>query len=188
MNSNPSPDHDILLAAIFDSEDKAVQAVEKLIDEDFPADQISLLHQSGGLGDDSLGVAFSSTGERMKVWGEQGAFWGALWGLLAGASGLFVAPGVGALLAAGPIVEALGGALTGAALTGGAMAGAAALTQLGQAMLDFGIPRAALQRLHQAIEDGKIVVLLHTDAAQQDRYLAQLRWAGAEKAESLAGS
>jgi len=186
MNANPSSDsHSALLAAIFDSEDKAIKAVEKLIDEDFPADRISLLRHSGGLGDDSLGIAFSSTGERMKVWGEHGAFWGALWGLLAGASGLFVAPGVGALMAAGPIVEALGGALTGAALTGGAMAGAAALTQLGQALRHFGIPEASLERLHQAIENGKIVVLLHSDPEQEDKLLGQLRWAGAESAERL---
>ncbi len=176
------PEHkSLLLVAIFEDEEKATGIVEKLIDKDFPADQISLLHKSGGSGDDALGIAFSSTGERMKVWGEHGAFWGALWGLLAGASGMFVIPGVGALLAAGPIVDALGGALAGAALSGGAMAGAAAVTQLGQALRHSGIPEEQLHAVHKAIMDGEFVVILHCDADDLDHCLTRLRWAGAQR-------
>ena len=74
----------VLVVGTYDSESKAARAVEKLIEQDFPADQISLLHKSGGMGDDMLGLAYSDSGERVKVWGEYGAFWGALWGLLAG--------------------------------------------------------------------------------------------------------
>jgi hypothetical protein len=37
------------------------------------------------------------------AWGKSGAFWGGLWGMLSG-SALFVIPGIGPLLAAGPLV------------------------------------------------------------------------------------
>ncbi len=91
MNENTSP-HLVLACGIFDDEAAASRVVEKLIEDDFPMDQLSLLHRSGGSGDDMLGLAFTNTEERVKVWGEHGAAWGALWGLLAGATGLFMLP------------------------------------------------------------------------------------------------
>jgi len=170
----------ILVIGTYDSETKATRAVEKLIEKDFPADQISLLHKSGGSGDDILGLTYSDTRERVKVWGEHGAFWGALWGLLAGATGMFIFPGVGALLAAGPIVEALGGAIAGATLTGGAMAGAAALTELASALHRIGIPETELATIHGDIEKGRFIVILHCAPNQSEKYTIQLRWAGAD--------
>jgi hypothetical protein len=38
----------------------------------------------------------------MKYWGKMGAFWSGLWGLLAGAAFLII-PGVGPVVAAGPV-------------------------------------------------------------------------------------
>ncbi len=46
-------------------------------------------------GDDPLGIYYTGVGDRMKGWGALGAFCGALWGLLAGAAGMFVIPGLG---------------------------------------------------------------------------------------------
>jgi len=171
----------MLTVGIFDKSTQAQQIVERLIDEDFPMDQLSLLGKGGqGSGDDVLGVSYHDTGEKMKVWGEQGAFWGALWGLLAGATGMFVLPGLGPLLAAGPVVEALAGAIAGAAVAGGAMAGAAALSQLAAALHRLGLPADAVARIEAAIKEGKTVVILHTDAAHTDKWDRLLRWAGAE--------
>jgi len=171
----------VLAVGVYDDEEKASRVVEKLITEDFPADRISLLHKSGsGSGDDMLGLAYSDTEERLKVWGKHGLFWGGLWGLLAGASGLFVLPGIGSLLAAGPIVEALGGAIAGAAVAGGAMAGAAALTELATTLHKMGIPQAEIETIHNAIEQGHFVVILHCSANEADRYAIYLRWAGAD--------
>ncbi len=104
-----------------------------------------------------MGIYSLNIGERMKAWGKQGVFWGGLWGILAGAAGLFIIPGVGPVAAAGYIVEALaGGAVVGA----GAMAGAAALSQLAIAFHRAGIPEATIQALHKAIEEGKYVLML----------------------------
>lgn len=170
----------ILAVGVYDSEAKASRVIEKLIDDDFPMDRISLLRKSGGLGDDMLGLAFTDTKERVKVWGEHGVVWGALWGLLAGATGLFVLPGIGPLLAAGPVVEALGGAIAGAAMTGGVMAGAAALTQLSSALHRIGVPAADIETVHKAIERGSYVLILHCEPEQANHCAMRLGWAGAD--------
>lgn len=170
-----------LAVGVFNDQDKATALVEKLIEKDFPPDRISLLHQSGGTGDDMLGISYSDTGERIKVWGEQGAFWGTIWGLLAGATGMFVLPGVGPLMAAGPIVDAIAGAIAGGALTSGVMAGAAALTNLASALHKLGIPEESLQEIHELVEQGNYVVILHCSSDEIEDCEAKLRAAGADK-------
>jgi hypothetical protein len=178
---NPSRKARLVLAVgVFDTEDKATRVIEKLIEEEFPADRLSLLRKTGGMGDDMLGLAYTNTAERVKAWGEQGAIWGALWGLLAGATGLFVLPGIGPLLAAGPVVEALGGAIAGAAVAGGSMAGAAALSQLASALHRIGIPEADIELIHRAIESGHYVIILHCEPDQADHCAMRLGWAGAD--------
>ncbi len=170
-----------LLIGVFDSEKQAEALVERLIGEEFPPDRLSVLHKGGGLGDDMLGIAFDSTGDRVKAWTEQGALWGGLLGLLAGASGLFVLPGLGALMVAGPIVETLAGAVAGTLIGGGGMAGAAALSQLASALHHIGIPEDRLKQLHQWIDEGKVVVILHLDPGTDvQQYLTRMKWAGAD--------
>lgn len=170
----------VLVSGVFSDQAAATRLVEKLIEQDFPMDRISVLHKSGGEGDDMLGLAFTDTGERVRVWGEHGAAWGALWGLLAGAAGLFVLPGVGPLLAAGPVVEALGGAIAGAAVAGGTMAGAALLSELASALHRLGIPDQDIDTLHQAIMDGQIAVILHCSPGEAEQCHSRLAWAGAD--------
>ena len=58
-----------------------------------------------------LGICYGDETERTWPWSEQGALWGSLAGLLAGASGLLVVPGVGAPLVAGPVINAIAGAV-----------------------------------------------------------------------------
>ncbi len=171
-----------LIAAIFDNAEKAYPAVEQLIENDFPMDRISVLHRAGGSGDDFLGIAYGDEKERVRAWSEQGALWGSLAGVLASISGLLFVPGIGVLLAAGPVINAL----TGAAVGAGLGAGSAAATRLANALHRLGVPEAQLDRLHQAIMDGKTVVLVHTD----DQHIAldkRLRWQGAEDVLTLAG-
>lgn len=175
MNESPHPA--VGLAAIFEDRARATRFVEQLVEQDFPMDRISLLHQGGGLGDDPIGIVYDGAPERIRVWGEQGALWGALGGLLAGLSGVFLVPGLGAVLAAGPVVNALVGALTGAAL----MAGAAGVTGVTVALRRLGIPEDVLHRLESAIRDGRYVLLVHTDdPSDGERLEARLRLLGAD--------
>ncbi len=170
-----------LIAAVFDDNDAATRVVEELVEHDFPMDKLSVLHRAGGNGDDFLGVAYRDEKERLKVWGEQGAFWGALGGLLAGASGLLLVPGIGPLLVAGPLIDALVGAVTGAGL----MAGAAAVTHLTTALRRVGIPEERLEELHRYVMDGKTLLLLHLGDEDPQAWIQKLRWKGADPVLAL---
>ena len=62
-------------------------------------------------------VGYYNTGDRMRSWGKNGAFWGGIWGVLL-ASAFFVIPGIGPLVAAGPLVVAIVSALEEAVAVG----------------------------------------------------------------------
>lgn len=166
-----------IVVAAYQATDAARRVVERLVERDFPMDMVSVLGKADASGDDVLGIYYPGVGRRMKAWGTMGALWGGLWGLLAGAAGMFLISGVGPVLAAGPVVEALVGAVAGAALTGGAMTGAAALSQLGVALHRMGVPPEKLEQLRDGIAEGHTVVLLRTDAGEVDRWRGVLEWA-----------
>ena len=170
-----------LIAAVFDRPEQAHPLVEQLIENDFPMDRISILHRAGGEGDDFLGIAYGDDRERIRVWSEQGALWGSLAGLVAGVSGMFFIPGVGMLLLAGPVINAI----TGAAVGAGLMAGSAIATRLGIALHRLGIPEERLDRLHQAIMDGKTVLLIHVENLDPKALQQRLLWQGAEDVLTL---
>lgn len=155
------------LVAIFDHHDQAEDAVRRLAERDFPLDQISLLARSGGSGDDVIGILHPDVGERMQVWGKQGALWGGLLGALAGAAGLVFLPEIGPVLILGPLAQMLGGGLLSAGLVGAGSAVAAGLSQVGILLHQHGIPHEELDRLHQAIERGDTVVLLPGEQAER---------------------
>jgi len=169
--------HRRIVVAILRDKQRAQQAVEELNENDFPMDSLSMLGRASSSGDDLLGISYNSVGEKMKSWGAMGAFWGGLWGLLTGAAGMFIMPGLGAVVAAGPIVEAIAGAISGAAVAGGAMAGAAAISELAVAIHQMGVPEEKLHYLHQAIEQGHYVLILRcaTDEAAHWRLLLSRR-------------
>lgn len=156
-----------VLVAVYSDEQRTEAVVRRLIDAGFQMDLISVLGQLHAVGDDTLGIYHLNVGERMKAWGKQGAFWGGLWGMLAGSAGLFLIPGVGAVAAAGYIVEAIiGGAVVGA----GAMGGAAALSQLAVAYHRAGIPEEKIEALHKAVEDGKYILMLRGAESELDQW------------------
>ncbi|MEJ2059425.1 MAG: hypothetical protein P8Y64_02905 [Gammaproteobacteria bacterium] len=156
------------VVAIYRDENHAHRAVEALAEQDFPLDQVSVLGRVDSSGDDVLGILHPGVNERMKVWAAQGAAWGGLLGLLAGAAGMIFLPGIGSVMIVGPLVQALAGGMTGAAMGGGGMGAAAALSQLGVAMHRHGIPETELERLHRAIKAGQYLILLKTPADRTD--------------------
>jgi hypothetical protein len=146
-----------VLVAVYADEESARAVVKTLADKNYQMDLISVLGRIHPIGDDTLGIYTLNASERMKVWGKKGVVWGGLWGMLAGAAGFFLFPGIGAVAAAGHIVELIVG---GAVVGGGAMAGAAALSQLSIAFHRAGIPEEKIHALHKAIEDGKYVLMV----------------------------
>jgi len=182
MNEQHHAAHDSgerLLVALFDRQQEAERSVRLLVERDYPMDMLSVLGKGESGGDDPLGLYYSSVGDRMKGWGKMGAFWGGLWGLLTGAAGLFVFPGIGPVLAAGPVVEAIAAALAGAGLGGSAMAGAAAASQFTVAMHRSGVPGEKLEMLQNAIEQGHYLLMLRLDEEEAGKWQTLLAHNGA---------
>ncbi len=166
-------DHRILMAFFLD-ETKAKTALDSVLEADMAMDHISILGPASSSGDDPLGVYHSKIGERMLSWGKMGAFWGGVLGALTGAMGLFLIPGIGPLVAAGPIAEALVGAAGGAGLAGGVMAGAGAVSQLGVAIHRMGIPHDRIDKFNDLIESGHYLLMVIVDKSSLEDWRTKL--------------
>jgi hypothetical protein len=169
------------IGAVFDNPDKAYRVVEGMNQHDFPMDQVSILYKAGGQGDDFLGIAYTNEKERFKVWGTGGALWGSLLGLLAGAAGMLLLPGIGPVVIAGPLLEAIVGAAVGAGL----MTTGAAVTHLTIALRRLGFPEDKLETLHQAVMAGKTVLLMHCGNDNPQIWKQRLAWEGADPVFTL---
>ena len=160
------------IVAIYPSHTSAETAVKQLQHAGFDMKQLSIIGRDYHT--DEHVVGYYNTGDRMKVWGKSGAFWGGFWGLLFG-SGFFWIPGVGPLLVAGPIVGWLVGALEGAVVVGG-------LSALGAGLYGMGIPKDSILCYETAIKTDKFLVIAHGSQEETARAKAIL---GGTKPEML---
>ncbi len=114
--------------AVFDEHPQAEAAISQLGKAGFEIKNLSIVGK--GYHTDEKVVGFYSNGDRIMLWGKQGAFWGGLWGLFFG--GLFIAiPVVGQIVVLGTLAAAVLAAVEGAVVVGGTSALAAALYGLG---------------------------------------------------------
>ena len=104
------------VVAIYGSHSQAEKGVKALQKSGFDMKQMSIVGKDYHT--DEQVVGYYNTGDRMKYWGKQGAFWGGGWGWLFGAA-FFAVPGLGPILVAGPLVAWIVGALEGAVVVGG---------------------------------------------------------------------
>lgn len=139
------------VVAVYDTHEKAEEAVRELQKSGFDMTKLSIVGKDYQTEQDVVG--YYNTGDRMKAWGKTGAFWGGLWGLMFG-SAFFLIPGIGPLLAAGPIVSWIIGALEGAAVVGG-------LSALGAGLSSIGIPKDSIIEYETQIKAGNFVVIAH---------------------------
>src|SRR5262245_22973180 len=122
---------------VFDTTDQAHDAVQELFDRGVPHRDISVIMQdrhtdrAHAVGDDE-----TMAGEGASTGAVSGGLLGGALGALAGIGALAI-PGVGPIIAAGPLMAALGSAGAGAAV--GAGVGAASGGILG-ALIGAGIP------------------------------------------------
>jgi len=98
-------------------------------------------------------VGYYNAGDRMMRWGKIGAFWGGFWGLLFG-SGLFLIPGLGPILVAGPLVAWIIAGLEGAAVVGGVSA-------VGAGLVSIGIPKDSVLKYEVALKTDKYLLVVH---------------------------
>jgi len=139
------------VVAVYDTHKEAEEAVGELQRSGFDMQKLSIVGKDYHTEEDVVG--YYNTGDRMKAWGNSGAFWGGLWGLMFG-SGFFLIPGIGPLLAAGPLVGWIVGGLEGAVVVGG-------LSALGAGLFSIGIPKDSIIEYETQIKAGKFVVIAH---------------------------
>ena len=145
MNKNNS------IVAIYPSHTAAEAAIKELQRSGFDMKKLSIVGRDYHT--DEHVVGYYNAGDRMKHWGKMGAFWGGFWGLLFG-SGLFLIPGLGPILVAGPIVAWIVAGLEGAAVVGGVSA-------LGAGLMSIGIPKDSVLKYEVALKTDKFLLVVH---------------------------
>ena len=124
------------VVAVFPDHKSAEAAVKKLASEGIDMKHLSVVGK--GYHTDEHVVGFYNAGDRIKFWGANGAFWGGLWGWLAG--GVFITTtGVGPVVVVGYLAAVVISAIEGAVVVGG-------LSALGAALFSIGIPKIASSR------------------------------------------
>jgi len=147
------------IVATYKSHAEAEAAVKELQHSDFDMKKLSIVGRDYHTEEHVVG--YYNAGDRMKYWGKLGAFWGGIWGLLFG-SAVFLIPGVGPLVVAGPLVGWIVGALEGAVVVGG-------LNAFGAGLYSLGIPKNSILQYETDISTGKFVVIIHGAAEEAKR-------------------
>ncbi|WP_324717624.1 general stress protein [Carboxydochorda subterranea] len=158
---------------VFDTREQAEKAVREMRNKGFANNEISVLAKGqarqgaggGGGGDQEAGGDVSE-----GVW--WGGALGGIAGLLAGIGALTI-PGIGPVVAAGPLAATLGGAVTGGVAGG---------------LLDLGIPEERGRFYEGQLKSGKVLAVVQADSARIDTATQLLRDNGANNVESHVGS
>ena len=147
------------VVAVYRTHTEADQAVKELQRGGVDLHKLSIVGK--GYHTDEQVVGYYNTGDRMKYWGKVGAFWGGFWGLLFG-SALFIIPGLGPILAAGPVVAWLVAGLEGAVEVG-------ALGALGAGLYSIGIPKDSIVNYQTALKTDQFQMIIHGTATEVAR-------------------
>ncbi len=136
------------VVGLFETRDQAVKAVDALKKAGFAADDMSILMRDSGQAADvasDAGVA-DSQGDAAAAGAVGGGLLGGLAGLVLGAGALAI-PGIGPIIAAGPIAAMLTGGALGAA-TGGIIG----------ALTEAGVPKEEATHYQSGVERGGILL------------------------------
>jgi hypothetical protein len=141
-------EHEKHLVGVYATENEAIEAVEDLKRQGYAAKDISVI----GKNKDEVNGINDATGTKTKegfaTGAATGGALGGLTGLLVGVGALAI-PGIGPLVAAGPIAATLTGAAVGAGAGG-----------LAGALIGVGIPEEEADRYENYVNEGKILVLV----------------------------
>jgi len=150
-----------MVVGLYDRLEDAQQVVRALVDAGFHRDNINLISR------DEKGEytrylqshegEFEAKKEGIATGAGAGAVLGGIGGLLVGLGALAI-PGIGPVIAAGPILSALAGAGVGAAVGG-----------LVGALVEMGVPEDQANRYAEGIRRGGTLVLVRTDESNSGR-------------------
>src|ERR1700684_1090596 len=144
------------VVAVYRTHTEADQALKELQSGGVDMHKLSIVGK--GYHTEEHAVGYYNVGDRMKYWGKLGAFWGGFWALLFG-SAIFMIPGLGPILAAGPVVAWIVGALESAAVVGGVSA-------LGAGLFSLGIPKDSVVKYEEAVKTDQFLLIVHGTAAE----------------------
>jgi len=150
---------------VFDSYDQAEKAVAELRQSGFDTNEISIVaKQQQGQGQDAQGD--NTMGMNMGTVADGATTGGAIGGLagLAMGAGALAIPGLGPLIAAGPIAGLLSGAATGGVAGG---------------LIDWGIPEEQGRKYEEEVKNGKILAAVRTHETKVDSAAEIFRQNGA---------
>ncbi len=151
---------------VFESRNDAEKAVNELRRQGFTTEEINILSKKDR-NQQSRGET-ETYDDDVSDGALTGGTLGGIGGLLLGAGALAI-PGVGPVIAAGPIAAALSGAVAGGVAGG---------------LIDWGIPSEVSQRYEQEVVRGKILAVIRADAAKVNAAAQILRQNGAKDVES----
>ena len=157
------------VVATYDSHEKAESAIKSLQQSGFDMKRLSIIGKDVHTEEHAIG--FYTSGDRIKMWGGRGAFWGSLWGFLFGGAVFFI-PVLGPFVVLGPMVGWIVGALEGATVGGLAGVLAAAFTNLG-------IQKDSVVKYETEIKTGKYLLIAQGTPAMLEQARGVLGTTGA---------
>jgi uncharacterized membrane protein len=164
MSTN-NPD---IAVALYDKHAQAEDAVKALQRAGFDMKKISIIGKDYETEEHVVG--FLNAGDRARIFGRYGAFWGGLMGVLFGSALMFV-PILGHIVVLGPLAAMLFSGLQGAVVVGGVSALAGALTSIG-------IPRDSVLRYEAALKANRFILMVHGDTQEISRVQEVLKSSG----------
>ncbi|MGI6662119.1 MAG: hypothetical protein ACOX4B_01355 [Bacillota bacterium] len=153
---------------VFDSVEAAERAADELQRRGFDRNEISIVAKESSARSGREGRGETTMRSDISGGVATGSAIGGAAGLLAGVGALAI-PGIGPLVAAGPIAAALSGAVTGG-IAGG--------------LIDWGIPEESGRRYEQRVKEGKIVTAVRSDDDKVEDAADILRQNGAYDVET----
>jgi hypothetical protein len=142
--------------AVYATHTEVREAVKKLQSRGVDVHKVSIIGRAYHT--DEHVVGYYSAGGRMRYWGKIGAFWEGFWELLFG-SGFFWIPGLGPVLAAGPVVEWIVKALENELVMEG-------FSVLGADLCRRGIAKDSVLECKTALRTGQLLLIVHGTAGE----------------------
>ncbi len=149
------------VVGVFDNKDSAEQAIREVKDLGFREDEISMVAKGEQKNNNNMN-------QELTDGAATGGALGGLAGIAAGVGALAI-PGIGPILAAGPIAAGLTGAAAGG-ITGG--------------LVDMGIPQDRGDYYENEVKSGKILAAVETEDNNIDDIASALRNNGASDVET----
>ncbi|PLS15977.1 general stress protein [Bacillus sp. M6-12] len=147
------------VVGVYNNGDEAIRAIEDLKRQGYDRDDISVVAKDRDEVAEVNDATDTKTEEGLAAGAATGGVLGGVAGLLAGIGALAI-PGIGPIVAAGPIAATLTGAAAGAGAGG-----------LAGALVGMGIPEEDAGRYESDVKSGKILVMVDPDGKRDESSL-----------------